>query len=202
MGLLNIHDYGNLDSLHLRNYQQVYYGFDCWWNECVTLWIVQRLTQILTLDAPDDDIKEQIRKFRMDIHLSIDDDINQQDIIRFKSLNVVKWLYTDFMQKFKIVFGFQMAFDMTNLLEAAVSSSIDSISFLPEVAENMQHYNRFVERLIHSVVIWLKMLHGFTHKIKRRYIAAVVIQRQWRNSIADPNYFLCRKRLMDEFSRM
>jgi hypothetical protein len=117
-------------------------------------------------------------------------------------VNVVKWLYTAFIEKFKIVFGHPMAFHMANLLEAAVSSSIDSISFIPEVADNMYNYNTFVERLIHSVAIRLRIFNGFSYKIKRRYIAAVVIQRQWRKSIADPDYFVCRKRLMNEFDKM
>lgn len=202
MGLLKIHDYGNFDSLHLSYYQQVYHNFDIWWDETVSHWIVEHLTSIIRLKVNDEEIKNQIKRFRGDINISIDDEITQQDIIRFKSLNVVKWLYTTFIENFKVIIGHQLTFHMANLLEAAVSSSLDSISFITEVANNMYNYNTFVERLIHSVAIRLRIFNGFTNKVKRRYIAAVVIQRQWRKSIVDPDYLVCRKRLMKEFETM
>jgi hypothetical protein len=56
MGLLRIHDFGNLDSLQLFRYQQVHHNFDIWWDETVTNWIVEHLTFILRLKVHDEEV--------------------------------------------------------------------------------------------------------------------------------------------------
>jgi hypothetical protein len=178
--------------------------FYTWWNQTFIKWTTAKLSEILLLDQEQDILlQHEIRRFQYEMNIPMwTSNTTRFEIIRFKSMNMVKWLYGEFKIHFKYIFPQNTMQDTIDIFDYSISTAIDCISSLPEIIENDERYNAFVERIIKTLMERLWLFSKITGPIKNQFIAAYKIQNYWRKANSSPSYLLCRKRLQREFLEM
>ena len=197
---------------HVGRTENDEYSHDClkfskWWDDNFTRWTSQKLLEILQNDNDRDHVLlTEIRRFRYEMNIcSVEADeseLSRCDMIRYKSMKVVRWLYRDFTTHFVRIFGQNVLREVINILDFSITSAIDCICSLPELTEDDTRYNGFVERLVKSLMDRLWLFSTITLPIKKKYMAACVIQHRWRLANSTPKYVLCKKRLLREYNEL
>lgn len=175
--------------------------FYSWWDEYFTKWTMQKLRDLLLLEHERDiSLQNEIRRFHYEMNIHHNDEIAKFEIIRFKSINTVKWLYSGFKEHFHYIFSNNTMQDTIDILDYSITTAVDCVSSLPEIIENDERYNAFVERMIKTLMERLWLFSKITTPIKNKFIAAKRIQKHWRVANTTPSYLLCRNRLQKEYT--
>ena len=202
MGILKLYNEGNIHSMSLKSYKDANSKYHKWWDSYVSGWISEHVLEIVRLKVADEAICDEIREFRKRFDLFLRDEITQTDIIRFHSLKVIKWLYGDFKDRFLPLLGHIDMVSTITMIEMSITTALDAICYIEDISHSIYKYNQYVQHLLYSFTAKLGTFSKLTFVLKKKYFAVLFIQRQWRETISNPNYLLCKKRLIREFNEM
>jgi hypothetical protein len=199
MGILRLYVNGTIDTYSLPCITDVVRKYNNWWCSNVRTDIVDNLRCLLQVKDDENETIKEIMEFRDGLRLVIGDVITVPDIIRFKSITIYGWLYLQFAKKMRMYLNVNQVNLIINIIDHTVLVAIDAICNVPEISNSKIRYNSYIYNVIDSLARKLDGHLVGTYHLKMKFFACILIQRQWRKSISDPKYYLCRKRLNREF---
>jgi len=141
MGLLKIHYRGQCDTLLDGSYASVCKHFHEWWDAFVSDWITSNVFDILHLKEDETDTIEKMKDFRRDIGIDPEEEISKYDIVRFKTILLIRWMYAEYIPRYKWVFGHSTTIECMNMIEMTMSTAMDAICCIPFMVDDELQFN-------------------------------------------------------------
>ena len=202
MGLLRQYMQGNSHTYRLTNFSSALHAYHSWWYSEFKMYVVEGLSNMLMLKDDESSSILDIQKFRRDFSLMVHDEITQNDIIRFKTLAIYKWLFLDMQKRLEPLFSPNEIKILTNIIECSVLVATDAVTYFEDITDNIDMYNLYIQRVIESLMNRFDTCRLELRELKKKYFAAIMIQRQWRTSNTNPTYQICKTRLEREYNEL
>lgn len=91
---------------------------------------------------------------------------------------------------------------LTNIIECSVLVATDAVTYFEDITDNIDMYNLYIQRVIESLMNRFDTCRLELRELKKKYFAAIMIQRQWRTSNTNPTYQICKTRLEREYNEL
>lgn len=202
MGVYNLYMQGNAWTGNLTSYVDALTLYFEWWNQLAKESLVENLNRLLLLVDDETSTEQGIIEFRQKFGLNWVDDITLTDIARFKSLSIYTWLYTEYSKQFIFVWGRKEIESIISTIENVVLTAVDVACTCDFLISTANRYNTYISAMIRALAHRIDTHRPETHIAKRKFFAVMHIQKCWKKCITDPDYLLCRRRLMREYHEM
>jgi hypothetical protein len=199
MGFLRQHLYGVMQTHKLKSFSRLSEAYRLWWVNNYRDYLEFELRNVLLVSEVEPQVVAEIHRFRNEFGLFIDDLITTQDVIRFKTFGLYKWIYNGLQKKFSSILTREEVVRLGKIIEMTVVVATDCACCLPELTDDISVYNRYAHQLITCLLDRIGDYQMSIHHMKTKFIAATFIQRSWRECVRNPAYLVCRRRLIHEY---